>query len=414
MELPKNEVETLLQTGAVKRIWKDEVVQAPLPIKLEEKESTKEVKLPSALPHIGVDKLHNEGVKGNGVKVAVIDTGIDYNHPDLKDSYKGGYDFVDNDDDPMETTYKDWLKSGAFETNYGATYYTSHGTHVSGTIAANPKNEVEYAMTGVAPEVDLYVYRVLGPYGRGETSNIIDAIEYSVEQDMDVINLSLGSSYNTSLEITAVAINNAAKFGVVPVVAAGNSGEGVGTLGTPGTSPFAITVGASTLSTDYPTADFSLGTVKVNANLLASNFGDDEKKIANKEYELVDVGDGNPYDLMEKDLKGKIAIVNRSYINLYSIISTLKYVGAEGAIIYNNESGDIPYFFGEDANFIPTFTLTKAEGQSLLSQLNTDKSVFIDNVKENSVPGDSIASFSSRGPVLAKDGIKCHLSYARA
>ena len=91
---------------------------------------------------------------------------MDYNHPDLKDTYKGGYDFIDNDADPMETTYEDWIKAGKPEYP-GLVYYTNHGTHVAGTIATQKKNNADYAVKGVAPEVDLYAYRVLGPWGGG-------------------------------------------------------------------------------------------------------------------------------------------------------------------------------------------------------------------------------------------------------
>ncbi|MFP3325770.1 S8 family serine peptidase, partial [Planococcus sp. SIMBA_160] len=73
------------------------------------------------------------------------------------------WDFVNNDADPMETTYKDWQNSGGYPEIYeGSAYYTSHGTHVAGTIAADKQNSVDYAVKGVAPDVDLYSYRV--PY----------------------------------------------------------------------------------------------------------------------------------------------------------------------------------------------------------------------------------------------------------
>ncbi|QKE76193.1 S8 family serine peptidase (plasmid) [Arthrobacter citreus] len=93
---------------------------------------------------------------------------MDYNHPDLKNAFKGGYDFVSNDSDPMETTYKDWEKSGAPKYNENAIpYFTEHGTHVSGTISGQGKNAGGVSVTGVAPDADLYVYRVLGPYSSG-------------------------------------------------------------------------------------------------------------------------------------------------------------------------------------------------------------------------------------------------------
>lgn len=118
-----------------------------------------------SVPYLGIDNLHEEGITGKGIKVGVLDTGIDYNHPDLTGAYKGyrahagedpkqvdpttvkGWDFVDNDADPMETTYKDWEDSGYKEQGVLAEdYYTSHGTHVSGTIAGQAKNDVGYAV----------------------------------------------------------------------------------------------------------------------------------------------------------------------------------------------------------------------------------------------------------------------------
>src|SRR5699024_9858737 len=85
-------------------------------------------------------ELHSTVYTGKGVKVAVIDTGIDYNHPDLSHNYKGGYDLIDLDDNPMETTSKEGVP-------------TNHGSHVAGIIAANGQLE------GVAKHADLYAYR---------------------------------------------------------------------------------------------------------------------------------------------------------------------------------------------------------------------------------------------------------------
>ena len=83
MTLPANTVEELLRIGVVKRIWKDYEVKLNLP-----KQAERASKLTDSIPQIGVDKLHSEGITGKGIKVGVLDTGIDYNHPDLKDVYK--------------------------------------------------------------------------------------------------------------------------------------------------------------------------------------------------------------------------------------------------------------------------------------------------------------------------------------
>ncbi len=224
--LPGTEVEKLLESEQVKTIWNNAEVKIDLPKENEKAKTLTDTPTPfmvDSINDIGVDKLHSEGIKGEGMKIGVLDTGIDYNHPDLTENYKGsreegksmeevkGWDFVDGDSDPMETTRKDWKESGWPEFNSwtGSSYYTSHGTHVSGTIAGNGASESEFAITGVAPEADLYGYRVLGPYGSGSTENIIAAINKAVEDEMDVINLSLGSGGANPYSPLTIACNNA-------------------------------------------------------------------------------------------------------------------------------------------------------------------------------------------------------------
>ncbi|MFL6558643.1 MAG: S8 family serine peptidase, partial [Bacillus sp. (in: firmicutes)] len=97
----------------------------------------------------------NQRLTGKGVTVGVIDTGVDYTHPDLARNYAGGRDLVDNDRDPMET-----LALGKA---------TIHGTHVAGIIAANGK------IKGVAPEAKIVAYRALGPGGGGTTEQVLAA-----------------------------------------------------------------------------------------------------------------------------------------------------------------------------------------------------------------------------------------------
>ncbi|MEK9154058.1 MAG: S8 family serine peptidase [Patescibacteria group bacterium] len=182
----------------------------------------------------GVERIesgfaHQQNYKGQGVKIGIIDSGINYLHPDLAPNYKGGYDFYYYDLDPMDV--------------YG------HGTHVAGTAcAADNDNGVvspKLGVVGVAPECDLYSLRVLNEDGVGYESDIISAIEWSLEREvtllpwgdtlgtttqgvrMDVVNLSLGSSqaYSQAGEQTFAA---AAAEGLVIVAAAGNSGNPAG------------------------------------------------------------------------------------------------------------------------------------------------------------------------------------------
>ncbi|WP_249599221.1 S8 family serine peptidase [Peribacillus frigoritolerans] len=258
MELPADKVKSLLQSDAVQSVWSNHQIKIEPPATPG---GTADTKSEASETFPGVSKLHNEGLTGKGIKVGVIDTGIDYNHPDLTDAYKGyrtqkgddpktsnpssvkGWDFVDNDADPMETTYEDWKKSGRGEFVDGSAYYTEHGTHVAGIIAGRGKNNTDYAVTGVAPDAEVYAYRVLGPWGSGSTEAVLGGIDKAVSDGMDVINLSLGSNYNDPTDIESIAVNNAVLSGVTAIVAAGNSGEKMYTLGAPGAASLAITVG---------------------------------------------------------------------------------------------------------------------------------------------------------------------------
>ncbi|WP_088044246.1 S8 family serine peptidase [Bacillus sp. EAC] len=407
MTIPTNQINTLLQTGVVKRIWKDNEVRLPKNELITQNITTGK-SIPPALPHLGVDRLHNEDIKGQGIKVGVLDTGIDYNHPDLKDSYKGGYDFVDNDSDPMESTPADQKASGMPEFIDGNPYVTEHGTHVAGTIASNPKNDVDYAMTGVAPNVELYSYRVLGPYGSGSDSGVIAGIEKAVEDGMNVINLSLGNGNNNSLDATSVAINNAALQGVVPVIAGGNAGPTSGTIGSPGASPLAITVGASDVPTDIPTVKTSLGKTSVQNSLMGHGLGKDYLNVIDKEYNVVNVGIGTEEDYTGKDLNGKVALISRGTLTFDEKIRRAAEKGAAAILLYNNVDGDIPYFLGENSGYVPTFKMKTDEGTQLVNELNANPNatVKISDLQSNMTTGDELADFSSRGPVNNNFDIK--------
>lgn len=156
----------------------------------------------TGVSRIGCEMAHNNGIDGTGVKVAVIDTGMDYTHEDMDANYKGGYDFVSDDPDPFED-------------------YNSHGTHVAGIIAAE-RNGV--GVVGVAPNVSLYAVRVLDSAGFGTASWVIAGIEWAVDNDMDVVVMSLGTSEDS--QSLCDACRNASGAGVLLVAAAGNTHGG--------------------------------------------------------------------------------------------------------------------------------------------------------------------------------------------
>lgn len=401
MSLPANQINKLMEMDTVKAVFSDRKVQIDPPPPITEEEQTKV----DSIPFLNIDKLHEEGYTGKGIKIGVIDTGIDYNHPDLKDVYKGGHDFVDNDNDPMEATYAQWKTSGKAEIVSGKPYYTSHGTHVSGTIAGQAKNDSDYKVTGVAPDSDLYVYRVLGPYGSGQTSAVIAGIERSIADGMDVINLSLGSTQNNPLEVASLAIDNAVLSGVTAVVAAGNDGDGMYTLGSPGAAALALTVGASSASTKVTTFASTFTSNGIDAEntlqLMTKTWTDDFSNLSGQKFDIVNVGEGGATDYAGKNVQGKVAFVVRG---TYALIDKMKYAkqnGAVGVIIYNNVAteGQIPFYLGESSDNIPVFSMTNNDGLHVNDLFTSGTpSVTLGALGEGEIPGDELASFSSRGP----------------
>nr|WP_223700508.1 S8 family peptidase [Sutcliffiella deserti] len=177
--------------------------------------------VPYGIPHIKADTAHAQNVTGSGVKVAVLDTGIDASHEDL--NVVGGASFVAEEPDA--------LSDG-----------NGHGTHVAGTIAALNNN---LGVLGVSYDVDLYAVKVLSGGGSGTLSGIAQGIEWAIDNDMDVINMSLGGS--TGSTTLKQASDNAYNSGIVVVAAAGNSGSFFGlinTIGYPARYDSVIAVGA--------------------------------------------------------------------------------------------------------------------------------------------------------------------------
>lgn len=177
---------------------------------------------------IGADLVWAEGIDGSGVNVAILDTGIQFDHPELADSYMGGYDFVDNDEIP--------------EDPHG------HGTHVAGIITGNGVSQIasNYA-TGVAPGAGVYMLRVCDANGYCMEDDIMAAMEYAVYNltDIKIMSISLGGGLytgeNCDTDPLAQKVNWVVENGITVAAAAGNDPRGVSS---PGCASGAIAVGA--------------------------------------------------------------------------------------------------------------------------------------------------------------------------
>lgn len=158
----------------------------------------------------GVERIFaspgNSQLTGVGVGVAIMDTGIDYSHKDLAANYKSGYDFINNDNDPMDDN--------------------GHGTHVAGTIAAID-NEID--VVGVAPNAALYGVKVLDNTGSGSDATVIAGLDWiamnagTVSPQIWVVNMSLGRpGYLNDNPLLHTAISNITAMGITVVASAGN------------------------------------------------------------------------------------------------------------------------------------------------------------------------------------------------
>ncbi|WP_117161570.1 S8 family serine peptidase [Paraliobacillus sp. X-1268] len=339
---------------------------------------TEEAPINESVPFLLQDEVTQESLSytGKGVKIGVIDTGIDYQHPDLEKNYKGGFDLVDMDADPMETQVEQGLS-------------TIHGTHVAGIIAANGK------MKGVAPDADLYGYRALGPGGAGTSVQVIAALEKAVKDGMDIINMSLGNTINGPDWPTSIAVNRAVDEGVSVVIANGNSGPDDWTVGSPATATKSIGVGSSTPPIKTASLYDSFENKKIELITLAGAPAWDLQK----KYPIVNGGDGKK---AIPDARGKIVLIERGDISFTEKAKQAETSGAAAVLIYNNEKGTFQGGMEQEIS-IPVTGISQADGEWLLDQLDTH-SYWIET--DYQITQDQISDFSSRGPVTANWQIK--------
>lgn len=171
-----------------------------------------------ALPRIGAEAAWAR-TRGAGVTVAVLDTGVDYIHPDLAGRVDLGRDFVDRDDDPMDVQ--------------------GHGTHVAGIVAAAAGDG--FGIAGIAPEARILAVRVLDSDGAGNYSQVADGIVHAADRGARVINLSLGGDEESRL--LGAAVDYAASRGAIVTCATGNDGRT--SIGYPARSESCLAVGAT-------------------------------------------------------------------------------------------------------------------------------------------------------------------------
>ena len=378
---------------------------------------------------INIQPLWDKGYRGQGRVIAVLDSGLDPDHPVLRltdnsqSKYKtkedaekamkeAGIDYGKwySDKLPFAFNYNDWnndIKQSGFK---------SHGMHVAGTAVGNPKEKSgtgDY-ITGVAPEAQLIFMRVFSESKNSGTESYIytKAIEDAIKLGADTINLSLGSPAGSVMEVgdgLISALEIAKKAGVNIVAAAGNNAyfskggfdyitpravnPDYGTVGRPSVSDDAISVANisnSVLNREIATVANLLGNVAFNnGNVPIFTYS---KLFENKDYDYVYVGVGKEENYEGKDLTGKIALVQRGENSFEDKVKIAKKHGAAGVIAYFND-GDTIYnvvLNGQDKDF-PVVTTYYNFGNELAQHEGEYKINF--NGKWEKKPNENVGKF---------------------
>ncbi|MGI0014019.1 MAG: S8 family serine peptidase, partial [Nitrososphaera sp.] len=336
------------------------------------------------------------GAKGEGMRIAVIDTGIDWTHPAF-----GGFLVVPNSKVIFAMTFT----AGTVMDDFG------HGTHVSGIAAGDlyrgtPRGDS--LIEGVAPKALLMSYKVLTASGSGLSASVVRGIEDASQnnpahQKAHVINLSLGSTSGDPESADSRAVNNAAEVDVVPAVSAGNSGPGESTIGSPGAAKNAITVGANN---DNNVGYFFLKVTSppgqrqdIQAQMFSNSLRFPNNPPLNTNYVFCGLM-ATAADCLPTNVQGKIALIERGTATFTLKGRNAELAGASAAIIYNNVPGPFTGFM-EPGIGIPVAAISREEGLYLrgLGFDPTGFSLATLLLDPNGIFAiDQIAGFSSRGP----------------
>ncbi len=378
-----------------------------------------------SVPWIGATNVWNTlGFKGKGVKIGIIDTGIDYTHANFGGSGNPA-DYASNNPDVIEPGSFPTAKVKGGYDFAGATYDASvsgsvavpdadpldgaaHGSHVAGTAAGfGVPGSIG---PGVAPEADLYAIKVFGDKG-GSTNLVSQGIEWAMDPNgdgdmsdhLDVINMSLGSSFGDPNDPSAISSSNAAALGIVVVAAAGNEGSVPYVLGSPAVSPETIAVAAS-LPGGRLYSKLTVTTPAAIAGVKPSLEGAGPVTLASVgpvSGNVVATLPANGCSALtnSSQVAGNIALVIRGSCTFVTKYHAAQAAGAKAIIVYNSGptgAGEDPIVMGLDSSVTIPGVMTSFTAGSAMAA-NSGVTAVIE-LAADPTRDDQIASFSSLGP----------------
>jgi minor extracellular serine protease Vpr len=356
-------------------------VAAVYPVALIDRPEPQDVDpdMATALSMTGADVAGSElGFTGEGLKVAILDTGIDYGHPDLGGDGEGttfptdrvthGFDFAGDDYNAADP------ENDVPSPNPDPMDIHGHGTHVAGIVGASAADDG--GVTGLAPNVTFGAYKVFGTTGSSSADVIIAALEAAHADGMDVVNMSLGAAFAWGDYPTSTVSDTLVDEGVVVVASAGNSGrEGAFSTGAPGNARNVIGVA-------------SADNLSMNAEVLEIAGEDVPYAGIGAAPEPPDSGESDPIewigracvsegDELEGDPEGKTALIVRGECTFEEKYNVAVGAGATGVIIYNN----IPGLFS-GGGIVPqddiwAAGITQADGQWVRDLVSSDDNVTV-------------------------------------
>jgi minor extracellular serine protease Vpr len=433
---PSELAEKISKLEGVEKVEASSNFERPVTMSSEETSTSKTIlgdgiDVHNTITFLGADKLHQLGITGKGMRIGIIDTGIDYTHsmfkgPGKKEIYEsinpataneffpndliiGGKDFVGSDFAPSSEDPEKRIP----KPDSNPIDEAGHGTHVAGTVAGAGDNQNTYS--GVAPDAKLYALKVFGKKGGTSDIVVIQALEYAADpseslnpnQRLDVVNLSLGGGFGKPKVLYTEAVKNLTRGGTVVVASAGNSGDNPYIVGAPSTSEQAISVAASvddmSQNIAFDAGEFAIGNSTKLIEIVEGNVTLPSRDSHVKES-LVYLGNGKDpiADEVKNAVKGKIALMDRGVISFAEKFTLAESLGAAGVIMANNQEGS-PIKMGGDKKFnFPAVMISKALGEEIkLALKNSEPVVFdfsSDKVIKHEELVDTITGFSSRGP----------------
>jgi minor extracellular serine protease Vpr len=346
---------------------------------------------------------------GEGVKVAIVDTGIDQTHPCFDDT---NYPAQNQIGDTRFTNNK-VIAAKVFYNKANNQHLTAeaiqdHGTHVAGTVGCNYLTPAEvngvdipYDVSGVAPRALLGNYNVFpGEVLDARSEDILNALEAAYQDGFDVANMSLGGDHPGKKDLLTMAVDDLDQANMVVAVAAGNSGPGHFTVESPGSAARALTAGASTVP------HFVGAPIDVEGAGYSAATGDFEVVESDLTAPLAVVtGSTNGLDIacspLSVDLTGTIALISRGTCTFSTKIRNAQDAGAAVVLVANNVAGD-PIAMAQDGTpnqpTVPAYMVSFDDGQALLGSdgASTTVGATLQYFLTSNV--DIMAGFSSQGP----------------